>query len=140
MDTSYVQQYVKTWVSYVPPETTTGRFFDKQGKSISVFEFNELMKDSSYPMIKSSETRKTYIFTRWVGIDRSHIMRLKYPVIFETSVFLKTPLDLKNAIHSDNLVESICSSSEEFALSFHDVQVLKGNSIHVKKVSFEDQK
>lgn len=65
------------------------RYYDRDGKPISVERFAALFSDASYRMLNHSEVAlpggAAWISTAWFGLDRALFRRR--PVIFETAVF-----------------------------------------------------
>jgi len=62
------------------------RYFNKQGKPITLSRWVELFEDPAYKIIKRDETPNGVVSTIWLGLDHSFEESGK-PLIFETMIF-----------------------------------------------------
>lgn len=96
------------------------RYYDRNGKRLSVVEFNDYLQDLEYKVLKQCWYGPFFVSTVWLGVD--HRFRLDLddeskPLIFETMIFDKREKERKKAEpligHEVNEYQERYSTEEE---------------------------
>lgn len=96
------------------------RYYDRQGKVLTLMEWAALLADSNlgYKRVAEDHVDDLWISTVWLGLDHGFEAESP-PLIFETMVFIETP-DGKS-----DMREQLCwrYSNEAHAVHCHDILV-----------------
>ena len=82
-------------------------YYDKQGKQISINEWENLIIDPNYKIIKQNVVDGFLVSTVWLGIDHAFFPGTLKPIIFETMIFgdKNEELDVKRASTIEEALE-----------------------------------
>ena len=96
------------------------KYYDKEGKQISLEEFGEKVDDSSYRIIKQDQAGKYLVSTVWLGLDCN--FRLgnieKRPIIFETVVFNDEDISYSEEIYGYHTEKDALKGHESVVLEY----------------------
>jgi hypothetical protein len=92
-----MREWLPTAASLIQPAAPTekgvGRYYDRKGRVIDMFEWSYLFGDIGYKQLKHTTIdANTWVSTIWMGIDHGFSFDpLAKPVIFETMCFRRMP-------------------------------------------------
>lgn len=110
------------------------RYYDRQGKPISMEEWSRFLNDPSYQRVAQTTGSGRFVSTVWLGLDHRHGGGGP-PLIFETMVF---PID-KNGDVEYHELDAERYSTEEEALAGHE-KMAKGHAYVLDKIVREIEK